>query len=239
MPQLEDGYLKIANELFDALIKFKLPGNELRIALFVIRKTYGYNKKSDWISNSQFVAGTGIHKSTVCRIINTLISKKIVSKDANTKHPKYRFNKNYWQWEQLARTSTSNLLARTSTTVSQDANNQIVDASDNQNGLDNCSSEQKDDQEQLSPVQISESDELSPVRPTKDSNNVTKERPAADGGKKKKQNISKRIRLLTAIASGSTDHSLVSQYAWEGESFEDMKTRASRELDELKRSISK
>jgi len=38
-PQIEDGYTRIANEILENLIAFDLSGQEVRVALFVIRKT--------------------------------------------------------------------------------------------------------------------------------------------------------------------------------------------------------
>lgn len=52
-PQTEDGYTAIANEIMEALIAAELSGQEFRIALLVIRKTYGFKKKEDAISLSQ------------------------------------------------------------------------------------------------------------------------------------------------------------------------------------------
>lgn len=243
MPQLEDGYLKIANELFDALIKFKLPGNELRIALFIIRKTYGFNKKSDWISNSQFVSGTGINKSNVCRCVNALILKKFVDKDDNKTRPKYRFNKNYWQWKKVTARATTLLVTYRETAVDHSDNSTFVDLADNQNQPKDCSSDQNQDQESLTLVTTRENGLLSPGSPTKDSNNVTKDRGTAKGGQEKKtakkpdQTTLKKLRTLSIIASGKAGHSVVSEYAWSGESYDDMKARASRELENLKRNI--
>ena len=62
-PQLENGYTKISNEIFDAMVRWKFSSYEYRILIFLIRKTYGWNKKKDWISLSQFVEGTGIKKA--------------------------------------------------------------------------------------------------------------------------------------------------------------------------------
>lgn len=50
---LDDGYTRLANELLDAVMCSGLPETELCILMAVWRKTYGYNKKMDWISNEQ------------------------------------------------------------------------------------------------------------------------------------------------------------------------------------------
>ena len=105
-PQLENGYLKIANELIDALAAYRIPGEQMQCLLFIIRKTYGYGKKEDRISNSQFVKATGLNKVSVCRAIRKLLSKNIVSKKANGVVPTYCFNKHYSTWEKLTKKLT-------------------------------------------------------------------------------------------------------------------------------------
>lgn len=237
MPQLENGYLQIANELFDALIKFKLPGNELRIALFVIRKTYGYNKLSDWISNSQFVRGTGINKSNICRCINSLILKKIIAKDDNKNRPKYRFNKNYWQWKMVTCRETKPKVTCRETRGDLDDNSTFGDHSDNENQSSYCSSVKDLDPEKVTHRETAEKQVLSPGSNTKDSNNVTKNRGGAEGAEKANHKKIKRWRDLKKIVGGSRDHALVSKYAVEcgiaGVSFEELISWAQRKLKEI------
>jgi len=102
-PQLENGYTKIANEIMDALIKHRIPGEERQCLDFILRKTYGYNKTEDMISNSQFVAATGLKRGNVSRSLRTLINKNIVIKSDNKRIPTYRFNKNYRTWKLLSK----------------------------------------------------------------------------------------------------------------------------------------
>ena len=105
-PQKENGYTAIANEIMDALIKYRIPGEQRQCLDYIIRKTYGFNKKEDMISNSQFVRATGLNKSHICRAINGLIDKNIVAKKGNKHIPSYRFNKNYNQWKVLPKKVT-------------------------------------------------------------------------------------------------------------------------------------
>ena len=105
-PQLEDGYTRIANKIMDALIGYRIPGEERQCLDLIIRKTYGYNKKEDQISNSQFVVATGLKKGNVCRSIKNLISKNIVIKNDNKLIPTYRFNKDYKTWKLLSKKIT-------------------------------------------------------------------------------------------------------------------------------------
>ena len=105
-PQLENGYVKIANEIMEAFGKYRIPGEQRQILDVIIRKTYGFNKKEDMISNSQFVIATGLKKPSICRAINALIDKNIVSKKDNKRIPSYQFNKNYHTWKPLAKKLT-------------------------------------------------------------------------------------------------------------------------------------
>ena len=106
IPQLENGYTRIANEIMDALIAYRIPGEQMQCALLVLRKTYGYGKKSDMIANSQFCEATGLKKPNVCRAINGLVDKNIVIKKDNTRVPTYQFNKNFKTWKRLSKKIT-------------------------------------------------------------------------------------------------------------------------------------
>ncbi|MFH2058396.1 MAG: replication protein [Pseudomonadota bacterium] len=106
-PQLENGYTKIANEIMEALSKYRIPGEQMQCLLFLLRKTYGYNKLCDRISNSQYVVGTGINKRNVKRALDGLIEKRIVVKKDNEYIPTYQFNKDYRLWRLLSKKTTS------------------------------------------------------------------------------------------------------------------------------------
>ena len=100
-PQLENGYTSLANELLEELIKINLSGQELRSCLFVIRKTYGYHKKEDFISLSQFQLNLSISKIRASQIIKVLVERKIltVTKNINGLTKCYMFNKQYNEWK--------------------------------------------------------------------------------------------------------------------------------------------
>ena len=107
-PQTENGFTKIANEILDALIKYRIPGEQRQCLDAILRKTYGFHKKTDYIALSQFVEMTGLKKPTVVRAIQGLLSKKIITvikKDNKTIHL-YEFNKNYSQWKPLSKKIT-------------------------------------------------------------------------------------------------------------------------------------
>ena len=92
-PQKENGYTAIANEILEQLVKRSLLGAELSIILFVIRKTYGFHKKSDAISLTQFEKGTGLSRPTICKTLKNLYGMHIL-----VKNPLISFNKHYDEW---------------------------------------------------------------------------------------------------------------------------------------------
>lgn len=93
-PQRENGSTDIANEILDVLCAFRVPGELRQILDAIIRKTYGWHKKEDFISNSQIMKMTGLLKGNVSRGLSKLITHKLVIKTDN----KLQLNKNYEEW---------------------------------------------------------------------------------------------------------------------------------------------
>lgn len=106
-PQLENGFLRLANEIVDALAAYRIPGEQMQCLLFILRKTYGFGKKEDAISYSQFCDATGLKKPSVCRALNNLFKKKIINKKVNGNIATYSFNKTYSQWASLTKKLTN------------------------------------------------------------------------------------------------------------------------------------
>jgi len=77
--QLENGYTKIANQIIEKLCTINLSSYETRVLMCIIRKTYGFNKKEDWIANSQIVKYTQIRKAHISRAIKKLKNRRIVT----------------------------------------------------------------------------------------------------------------------------------------------------------------
>ena len=93
-PQLKNGFTEIANEIIEHLILPGTNGQELKLILFTIRKTYGFHKKQDKISLSQFQKALQVKRANICRIIKSLVAKRLLLKEKNL----YKFNKNWEQW---------------------------------------------------------------------------------------------------------------------------------------------
>ena len=99
--QIEDGkYTRIVNEILDQLVKRGLLGSEYQIILYIIRKTWGYNKTEDIISLTQFEQALNLSRHTVIKTIKNLEKHKILVKRSipNSQYKAYKFNKYYNQW---------------------------------------------------------------------------------------------------------------------------------------------
>lgn len=98
MPNLEDGYTRIANELLDAIISFGFSKREFAILFCVIRKTYGYNKKMDDLSLSQISRATKLDAGNISKAIKSLTDCKVLSKQQGKYGYLIGINKNYNEW---------------------------------------------------------------------------------------------------------------------------------------------
>lgn len=94
-PQLEDGHTQIANEILEALMRIYLPPNQWQVLICIIRKTYGYKKKIDWIANSQIAEATGLVRSTVSRCLKALEQQRFIIR----KKKSVGFQKDWEKWE--------------------------------------------------------------------------------------------------------------------------------------------
>lgn len=103
-PQLENGYVRIANEIYDVLCWFRLSGECTLVLNYIIRKTYGYGKKEDAIALSQFASATKLSKAHVCRALKTLKEHRVIIANMGTGNTtKYKINKDFDTWKPLPR----------------------------------------------------------------------------------------------------------------------------------------
>lgn len=100
-PQTENGNFQIANELAEAFCRVNLSAYESRILWAIIRKTYGWKKKSDRISYTQFEEITGLNRWHVSRALQSLISRNIVTRSGTGYKLYYAVQKDYDKWQSL------------------------------------------------------------------------------------------------------------------------------------------
>ena len=101
-PQIEDGHIKIANEIAEALARFNFSAYETRILWVIWRKTYGWHKKADHISITQFQKETGLHRRHIQRTIKRLVERNIIASRGYNRITSYQFQKDYTKWREVA-----------------------------------------------------------------------------------------------------------------------------------------
>lgn len=102
-PQLEEGHTRIANEILEALLLARLTSRQWAIAVALMRKTYGYNKKTDDIGLSQLADLTGLAKSHVSTTVRELEERRIISRKQGKFGHIMGINKDHVQWTGVER----------------------------------------------------------------------------------------------------------------------------------------
>ncbi|WP_418278866.1 replication protein [Klebsiella pneumoniae] len=94
---LDDGFTRIANELLEAVMHAGLSQHQLLVFMAVMRKTYGFNKKADWVSNEQLSELTGIlpHKCSAAKSV--LVKRGILTQTGRV----IGINKTVSEWSSL------------------------------------------------------------------------------------------------------------------------------------------
>lgn len=100
-PQLEDGYTRIANELFDAILAFPFSARQMKVVMTLVRKTYGYNKKRDDISASQIGELCAMPRPHVSEVLGQLAAMNVVFKEPGRFGLLLEINKNHAAWQEI------------------------------------------------------------------------------------------------------------------------------------------
>jgi len=75
------GFTKFPNDILESATKRKLTGTQLAVLLYIVRKTYGFNKGQfgDFISISKMAAETGYSRRAITAAVNYLEENRIVA----------------------------------------------------------------------------------------------------------------------------------------------------------------
>ncbi len=156
--EIEDGFTRIANELLEAVMLAGLSQHQLLVFMAVMRKTYGFNKKVDWISNEQLSKLTGMlpHKCSAAK--SALVKRKILSQNGRLTG----INKAIGDWEKAVNPNQVNLPKSGKESLPESGNrsypNQV-------NTKDNITKDKKDNKNTL-PEQVRSEPEKA-ARPAK------------------------------------------------------------------------
>ena len=104
-PQLEDGFVRVANELEDALLAKIRTFRHSQVVRAIIRKTYGYGKKEDDITISQIAEITGLHRNHVGKALRELEEMRVLNPVRAGRYGLILgINKHHSQWEKATKT---------------------------------------------------------------------------------------------------------------------------------------
>jgi phage replication O-like protein O len=98
IPQVEDGFTMIANELLEAILAGGFTQREQSVILSVIRKTYGYGKKADDMSASQIAALCNVPRQHVATTLVNLAARNVITKTPGKYGSIIGIQKNYRKW---------------------------------------------------------------------------------------------------------------------------------------------
>lgn len=157
--QLEDGYLRLANELLDATMCSGLPETELCILMAVWRKTYGYGKKMDWISNEQLEGVIDKHFTHCSTAKNNLVRRKVLVQEGR----KIGMNTNISEWQTKNNGFCKTLAKPAKKTLAETANRHLQKLL---NTKDNTTKENKDIKNTM-PEQVQAECEKKSIEPAK------------------------------------------------------------------------
>ena len=107
----KESYTKLFNPILEALCKSSLNGSELKIIFYVIRCTYGWNKKKFAMSKSFIAEGTGIDRRNVGKIIKSLVDRNVLvdyGVEKGSRAKVYGLNKKYSQWSMCGNLTNGN-----------------------------------------------------------------------------------------------------------------------------------
>jgi phage replication O-like protein O len=105
--QVEQGFTRVAHGIVEALALADLSKRQYKAMLVLIRLTYGFNKKSDEISLSQFEEKTNVFKANMSGAIDELVSMNVLLRTPGKHAACLAINKAFQQWTGKAKVDAS------------------------------------------------------------------------------------------------------------------------------------
>jgi phage replication O-like protein O len=90
MGNIKEQFVSYPITIQEALHTTNLSANESKILHFIIRKTFGWQKRTDQISQRQIEAHTGIDRRTVRKVLQRLKTRRIIVNEPYVKGGRHR-----------------------------------------------------------------------------------------------------------------------------------------------------
>lgn len=134
--QIEKGsYTRIHNAILEQLAYHDFASREYACILYLLRMTYGFNRKDAKLSNSDFAKATHLDRTAIIKTLRRLVERNVIIKGEGDPYhaATWSFNKYVEQWDTQAsvKTTTSQNDTRSSvkTTTSQNETSSRFDTS--------------------------------------------------------------------------------------------------------------
>lgn len=121
-PQLEDGFTRIANEILEAIITSPFNATQQKIILLLLRRSYGFNRKSCQLSISFIEKATGLSGRGIRTELNALIKTGVIDVTCEPTFNTPRelsFQKDYSKWSVAPQENCSSTENNSSTEEAQ------------------------------------------------------------------------------------------------------------------------
>jgi phage replication O-like protein O len=94
------GFVRVHHEILEVLATAPLRGQQFRCLLFLLRATYGFNRKEARISLEEWAVGTGMKRQNVWRELQSLMKCNVIYAKSNgpKRSQTWGFNKYYERW---------------------------------------------------------------------------------------------------------------------------------------------
>nr|WP_154325067.1 replication protein [Pantoea sp. 201603H] len=109
----DNGYTRIANELLEAIASADLTARQLKLMLAYVRKTYGFNKKTDRIADEQIAQITGLSRQNVNKAKKELLSMNCLVMEGS----QIGINKEVSAWQFSKCLQVSNFVSKPETKI--------------------------------------------------------------------------------------------------------------------------
>mgnify|MGYP001568726999 CR=1 FL=1 len=104
-PQPENGTVRIATELFEAMMRLRLNSESRQVFDCIVRYTYGFNKKRADIALTWFMQNTGLERNQVRRSLKKLLALNMIERNEGNEMFEFSINKKYKTWKPFEKVS--------------------------------------------------------------------------------------------------------------------------------------
>lgn len=108
--QIDKGnFTRIHNAILEKLVQYDFTSREYVCLLYLLRMTYGFNRKEVKLSNGDIGKAAGLDPANVSRAMRSLVANKVVirSETGPNTAPTWQFNKYFEQWTVTSRVKTA------------------------------------------------------------------------------------------------------------------------------------